>query len=59
MKANETTMKKYLEGSKQFMVPLFQRTYSWKRDNIRKLWEDIEETRGGKGVSSHFFGSFV
>lgn len=58
MKANDTQIRIFLEGSKQFVVPLFQRTYSWKRENIRKLWEDIQETQISNNFS-HFFGSFV
>ena len=58
MKANDTQIRIFLEGTKQFIVPLFQRTYSWKRENIEKLWEDLEDTKNGN-ESTHFFGSFV
>lgn len=58
MKANDTQIRLFLEGTKQFVVPLFQRTYSWKRENIQKLWEDLEDTKNDK-ESTHFFGSFV
>lgn len=58
MKANDTTIRIYLEGSKQFIVPLFQRTYSWRRENLQRLWDDIVET-GSDPNTAHFFGSFV
>jgi len=58
MKANDTQIRIFLEGTKQFIVPLFQRTYSWNRENIEKLWEDLEDTKNGS-ESAHFFGSFV
>jgi len=58
MKANDTQIRIFLEGTKQFMVPLFQRTYSWKKENIQKLWEDLKDTKNDK-ESTHFFGSFV
>ena len=58
MKANDTQIFKFLEGSKQFMVPLFQRTFSWKEQQIRRFWEDIEDTKNGN-ETTHFFGSFV
>ena len=35
MKAHETILQPILEGTKQYVVPLFQRTYSWKPDNWR------------------------
>lgn len=58
MKAKDTQIRIFLEGTKQFKVPLFQRTYSWKRRNIQKLWEDLQDTKNGD-ESAHFFGSFV
>ena len=32
MKAQETTLKELLEGTKQYQVPLYQRTYSWVKE---------------------------
>jgi len=58
MKANDTLIRIFLEGSKQFRVPLFQRTYCWKKENIQQLWEDIEDTIN-EHEATHFFGSFV
>ena len=58
MKANDTLVMKFLEGSKQFVVPLFQRTYSWGREQVETLWDDIESTKNGE-ESVHFFGPFV
>lgn len=58
MKANDTYIRTYLEGSKQFIVPLYQRTYSWKNDNVLQFWEDINNTMNNKS-GGHFFGSFV
>ena len=58
MRADDTTIRVFLEGSKQFVVPLFQRTYSWKRENIQQFWEDIQDTKRNR-ENTHFFGSFV
>lgn len=41
MKADDTTIKAFLEGSKEFIVLLFQRTYGWGKEPIRILWEHI------------------
>lgn len=35
MRADDAIIRIFLEGSKQFTVPLFQRTYSWRRENIQ------------------------
>ncbi len=58
MKANDTSIRVFLEGTKQFIVPLFQRTYSWKKENIEKMWNDLVATCEND-ESNHFFGSFV
>jgi len=58
LKAHDTKIFIYLEGSKSFQVPLFQRTYSWKRRHIKTLWRDLEEAKEEVGTT-HFFGSFV
>jgi uncharacterized protein with ParB-like and HNH nuclease domain len=60
--ARETTLQELLEGSKQYQVPLYQRTYSWKQDQLRRLWEDIlklAEDRVDSPGATHFIGSLV
>lgn len=62
MKANDTRIRILLEGAKEFMVPLFQRTYSWKRKNIERFWEDVQSAKEDRKIDqdgTHFFGSFV
>ena len=58
MNAHDTQIFKYLEGSKCFLVPLFQRTYSWEKDDWKTFWSDLKNTIEDK-ESNHFFGSFV
>lgn len=41
MKAKETNLPKFLNAPKQFIIPVYQRTYSWKRQQCIKLWDDI------------------
>ncbi|WP_433700832.1 DUF262 domain-containing protein [Nocardiopsis sp. CA-288880] len=65
MQANETTFRNMVEGTKQFQVPLYQRPYSWGRDELERLWDDLTEQvdRDGEARSSrsagHFLGSVV
>lgn len=58
MKANDTEIRRFLEGSKQFKVPLFQREYVWEKKDLDKLWYDIKENENNNKFN-HFFGSFV
>jgi len=60
--ARETTLQELLEGSKQYQVPLYQRTYSWTRPQLERLWEDIiklGEDRVDSPLATHFIGSLV
>ena len=67
MQVTETTLQALLGGSKQFRVPLFQRTYTWKDRDHSQLWRDIlaqyehvqTGAQSGGAASSHFIGSFV
>jgi alkylated DNA nucleotide flippase Atl1 len=60
--ARETTLQELLGGAKQYQVPLYQRTYSWGKDQLDKLWEDIlqlTEDRVNIPDLTHFMGSLV
>jgi alkylated DNA nucleotide flippase Atl1 len=62
MKAGETTFQQLIQGEKQFVVPLYQRPYSWQEPQLRQLWTDILEQTEALGAgesSSHFIGSVV
>lgn len=59
MKANETNFLPFLQGPKQFLVPTFQRTYSWEKKHCQRLWDDIMRIGANPGITSHFLGSIV
>lgn len=60
--AEETTLQALLEGTKQYQVPLYQRTYSWSNVQLDRLWDDIAklaEDRVDAPGATHFVGSLV
>lgn len=59
MRASETPLLKFLDGTKQFTVPIFQRRYSWNKDECDQLWEDILAVGQKDETPPHFFGSIV
>ncbi|MEU9097420.1 DUF262 domain-containing protein [Streptomyces sp. NPDC048361] len=63
MRAQEITFLKLVQGDKQFQVPLYQRTYSWREEQLQRLWEDIGELvdqhLSGESAAPHFLGSVV
>jgi uncharacterized protein with ParB-like and HNH nuclease domain len=59
MQASETKLRQLVEGTKQYVVPLFQRPYSWSEKQWKTLWSDVcEQSRHDDG-RPHFFGSIV
>ncbi len=59
MQAKETRLRNILEGQNQYVIPLFQRTYSWDDKHWQKLWDDIVEMLDQENPRTHFIGSIV
>lgn len=59
MKASETKLQKILEGTQQYIIPLFQRPYSWGKQEWEVLWEDLAELTEQEPIKPHFMGSIV
>jgi len=52
----------FFNGTKQMLVPLFQRPYEWGRSNWETLWEDLleqYERTDEETVAAHFTGAIV
>src|ERR1019366_8559034 len=59
MKATEANFLNFLKKSPQFVIPIYQRTYSWTEKECRQLWDDIIRTGSNDSLSAHFVGSIV
>ncbi len=59
MKAQDLPFTQLLQGAKQFIIPIFQRTYSWERSQCEQLWLDIIRVGQSPELGSHFIGSAV
>ncbi len=59
MKATEAKLLNLLQRSPQFIIPIYQRSYSWTIRECRQLWDDILRTGENDDISSHFVGSIV
>ena len=59
MKATEANLLKFLGDTKQFEVPIYQRTYSWSEKQCEILWKDILDVGNNDAVKTYFIGSVV
>jgi len=59
MKAAEANLLSFLENSKQLVIPIYQRMYSWTERECMQLWNDILRVGHNDDISTHFVGSVV
>ncbi|WQX16980.1 DUF262 and DUF1524 domain-containing protein [Helicobacter pylori] len=61
MKADAIKLLDFIGKSqeKQFVIPIYQRVYSWKEEQCEQLWDDIIKTGGNDQIEGHFIGSIV
>ena len=59
MRAGEQYLMRYLEGrDKRFVIPVYQRSYDWKREHCERLFNDILNI-ARQEQKSYFMGSIV
>ena len=58
MNAFKSNIYKYLGGTCQYLIPLYQRTYSWEREQCARLWSDVVNLHISQR-EGHFVGSIV
>ena len=60
MHAEENRLRPFIEPTKQFIVPLFQRFYVWEKPYWNTLWTDVLELIADEDEQrTHFLGSIV
>jgi len=59
MKATEAKFLEFVKKSPQFVIPIYQRTYSWTEKECRQFWDDIIRAGKNEKVAAHFVGSIV
>ncbi len=60
MDARHINILEFIHSVPQFVIPIYQRKYSWEYTQCKQLWDDI--IRAGKSesdISGHFIGSIV
>ena len=59
MKAIDRPFTNIINGAMQFVIPVFQRDYSWTEDQCEQLWKDVIAIAERTSEGRHFLGSVV
>ncbi|GAA8470838.1 DUF262 and DUF1524 domain-containing protein [Helicobacter pylori] len=61
MKANKNTLLNFIKGNQknQLVIPIYQRLYSWEKEQCKQLWDDIIKIGGNDKMDGHFIGSIL
>ncbi|PUD59705.1 DUF262 and DUF1524 domain-containing protein [Helicobacter pylori] len=61
MDACATTLLKFFKDNQnnQFVIPIYQRVYSWEKEQCEQLWDDIIKIGGNDKMNRHFIGSIL
>ena len=57
LETKTVTFREIIGNGKKYVVPLYQRDYSWKEEQWEDLWLDIDNLKGKTDV--HYMGSVV
>ncbi len=58
MRIKQNNFFSLLSGIKQYQIPIYQRNYAWKKEDCKRLLEDIVKA-GTPGNPSHYIGSVI
>ncbi len=59
MKATGAELLRFLQGPKQFIVPIYQRRHSWNKSHCKQLWDDVCRVGENEETTDYFLGSIV
>ncbi|GHP92382.1 hypothetical protein VN1203_13050 [Helicobacter pylori] len=58
MDAKATPLLEFIKDNQknQFVIPIYQRLYSWEKEQCKQLWDDIIKIGGNDKMDGHFIG---
>ncbi|MFT2659373.1 DUF262 domain-containing protein [Helicobacter pylori] len=61
MEADKNTLLKFIKVNQknQLVIPIYQRVYSWEKEQCKQLWDDIIKIGGNDKMDGHFIGSIL
>ncbi|GAA9188062.1 DUF262 and DUF1524 domain-containing protein [Helicobacter pylori] len=61
MEAGATTLLNFIKDNQknQLVIPIYQRLYSWEKEQCKQLWDDIIKIGGNDKMDGHFIDSIL
>lgn len=61
MEADATPLLNFIKDNQknQLVIPIYQRVYSWEKEQCKQLWDDIIKIGGDDKMDGHFIGSIL
>ncbi|GHR50652.1 hypothetical protein JP0099_11120 [Helicobacter pylori] len=61
MEAKAITLLNFIKENQknQLVIPIYQRLYSWEKEQCKELWDDIIKIGGDDKMDGHFIGSIL
>ncbi|UOS56062.1 DUF262 and DUF1524 domain-containing protein [Helicobacter pylori] len=61
MEAKATPLLEFIKNNQknQLVIPIYQRVYSWEKEQCKELWDDIIKIGGDDKMDGHFIGSIL
>ncbi|GAA7591721.1 hypothetical protein JP0030_14480 [Helicobacter pylori] len=61
MEAKAITLLNFIKDNQknQLVIPIYQRVYSWEKEQCKQLWDDIIKIGGNDKMDGHFIGSIL
>ncbi|WRD96838.1 DUF262 and DUF1524 domain-containing protein [Helicobacter pylori] len=61
MEADVITLLNFIKDNQknQLVIPIYQRLYSWEKEQCKQLWDDIIKVGGNDKMDGHFIGSIL
>ncbi len=61
MEASKNTLLNFIKDNQknQLVIPIYQRLYSWEKEQCKELWDDIIKVGGNDKMDGHFIGSIL
>ncbi|WP_212858740.1 DUF262 and DUF1524 domain-containing protein [Helicobacter pylori] len=61
MDAEATPLLEFIKDNQknQLVIPIYQRVYSWEKEQCKELWDDIIKIGGNDKMDGHFIGSIL